>query len=116
MCLNQGRNIFNGRLTEKGLGLKVRVEIDEEIEVYPPHSVDFPFMVFFSQDIVKLTSRPNRIVVALKHKRTLTVHLKRDSSYYGQKHLQPVDSIDRVTFMLEELTPPSQSEENTLYM
>ena len=91
--------------------MKVRVEIDKKITVYPKRAVGFQDMIIGSRHIVKFTSRRNWIVVNLTHKRKLKLCLKKHSSHHRQRDLQLPDVIDNVTFMLEGLTPPSQSQE-----
>ena len=109
LCLKQGKKKFHGTLSKKeGLSVKVRVEIDKEIKVYPKRSVGFKYMIVGSQDIVKFTTRRNKIVVTLTYRRKLKLRLKKHRSNYRQR--QSVDLIDNVTNMLEELTPPSQSQ------
>ena len=111
LCLKQGKKKFHGTLSKKeGLSVKVRVEIDKEIKVYPKRSVGFKYMIVGSQDIIKFTTRRNKIVVTLTYRRKLKLRLKKHrSNYYRQR--QSVDLIDNVTNMLEGLTPPSQSQE-----
>ncbi|XP_063904782.1 uncharacterized protein LOC135123836 [Zophobas morio] len=108
LYLKQGRNKFHAIFTNKNdLAVKASVEIDEKIKVYPKQNAGFHCMITGAQNITKFTAHRHRIIVTLKRKQILTLYLKRDSSYYRQKHLQPVDLLDTVTFMLEELTPSS---------
>ena len=90
--------------------MKASVEIDEKITVYPKQSAGFQCMVIGLKDIAKFTVHRNRIIVTLTRKQTLTLYLKRDGSYYRQRHLQSEDLIDKMTFMLEELSPRSLSQ------
>ncbi|KAJ3651099.1 hypothetical protein Zmor_017159 [Zophobas morio] len=108
LCLKEGKDKLHGIFIKKnGLAVKASVEIGETIKVIPKMNAGFSCMIIGAHNIIKFTAHRHRIIVTLTRNQSLTIYLKRDSSYYRQKHLQPVDLLDTVTFMMEELTPSS---------